>query len=24
LRRVWARWESQPPSSFRPREYHAG
>ncbi len=21
LRRVWARWESQPPSTFRPREY---
>jgi transcriptional regulator GlxA family with amidase domain len=24
LRRVWARWESQPPSAFRLREYHAG
>jgi transcriptional regulator GlxA family with amidase domain len=24
LRRVWARWESQPPSAFRPREYLAG
>ena len=24
LRRVWARWESQPPSAFRPREYQAG
>jgi transcriptional regulator GlxA family with amidase domain len=24
LRRVWARWESQPPSAFRPREYVAG
>jgi transcriptional regulator GlxA family with amidase domain len=24
LRRVWARWESQPPSAFRPREQHAG
>lgn len=23
LRRVWARWESQPPSAFRPREYQA-
>jgi transcriptional regulator GlxA family with amidase domain len=23
LRRVWARWESQPPSAFRPREYLA-
>jgi transcriptional regulator GlxA family with amidase domain len=21
LRRVWARWESQPPSAFRPRDY---
>jgi transcriptional regulator GlxA family with amidase domain len=21
LRRVWARWESQPPSTFRPREF---
>lgn len=24
LRRVWARWESRPPSAFRPREYPAG
>ena len=24
LRRVWARWKSQPPSAFRPREYLAG
>jgi transcriptional regulator GlxA family with amidase domain len=24
LRRVWARWESLPPSAFRPREYQAG
>jgi transcriptional regulator GlxA family with amidase domain len=24
LRRVWARWESQPPSAFRPREYLPG
>jgi transcriptional regulator GlxA family with amidase domain len=24
LRRVWARWESQPPSAFRAREYLAG
>jgi transcriptional regulator GlxA family with amidase domain len=23
LRRVWARWEAQPPSAFRPREYQA-
>jgi transcriptional regulator GlxA family with amidase domain len=23
LRRVWARWESQPPSAFRVREYRA-
>jgi transcriptional regulator GlxA family with amidase domain len=23
LRRVWARWESQPPSAFRAREYRA-
>jgi transcriptional regulator GlxA family with amidase domain len=23
LRRVWLRWESQPPSAFRPREYQA-
>lgn len=23
LRRVWARWESQPPSAFRTREYRA-
>jgi transcriptional regulator GlxA family with amidase domain len=23
LRRVWARWESQPPSAFRGREYRA-
>jgi transcriptional regulator GlxA family with amidase domain len=23
LRRVWSRWESQPPSAFRPREYLA-
>jgi transcriptional regulator GlxA family with amidase domain len=24
LRRVWARWESRPPSAFRAREYRAG
>jgi transcriptional regulator GlxA family with amidase domain len=24
LRRVWARWESQPPSAFRAREYRTG
>jgi transcriptional regulator GlxA family with amidase domain len=24
LRRVWARWESLPPSAFRPREHQAG
>ena len=23
LRRVWARWESLPPSAFRPREFQA-
>ena len=23
LRRVWSRWESRPPSAFRPREAHA-
>jgi len=23
LRRIWGRWEAQPPSAFRPREYRA-